>query len=96
MNTRYPAGMATKQFFFFIRKGFFFFTVLSKKSISRKHTADVQYQMKLFQQLGSSFLLQSCFRTKHNCHCTIGLWFNAATLNVYFIFLFLAEAVAMK
>ena len=91
MNTRTGTAL-----FFFISKGFFFFTVLAKKSIFRKYTADVQYPMKLFQQLGRSFLLKSCFRTKHNCHCTIGLWLNTATLNVYVIFLFLAEAVAMK
>ena len=96
MITSYPAGTATKQFFPLLEKDFFSFSVLTKTSISRKYTADVQYQMKLFQQLGRSFLLKSCFRTKHNCHFTIGLWLNAGTLNVYFIFLFLAEAVAMK
>ena len=66
MNTRYPAGTATKQFFSLLENDFFFFTVLTKTSISRKYTTDVQYQMKLFQQLGRGFLLKSCFRTKHN------------------------------
>ena len=32
MNTRYPAGTATKQFFSLLEKDFFF-TVLTKKSI---------------------------------------------------------------
>ena len=32
MNTRYPAGMATKQFFSLLEKDFFL-TVLTKKSI---------------------------------------------------------------
>ena len=67
MNTRYPAGTATKQFFSLLEKDFVFFAVLTKKSKkSRKYTVDVQYQMNLFQQLGRSFLLKSCFRTKHN------------------------------
>ena len=65
MNTRYPAGSVTKQFSL-LEKDFFFFTVLTKKSISRKYTADLQYQMKLFQQLGRSFLIKSGIRTKHN------------------------------
>ena len=81
MNTRHPDGTATKQFFSLLEKNFFF-TVLTKKSISRKYTVDVQNQMKLFQQLGRSFLLKNCSRTKHNRHFTIGLWLNAATLNV--------------
>ena len=91
MNTIYPAGTGTKQFFSLLEKGFFFFTVLTKKSISRKHTVDVQYQMKLFQRLGRSFLLKSYFRTKHNCHCTIGLLLNAATLMFISSFCFLLK-----
>ena len=91
MNARYPGGTGTKQFFSLLEKDFFFFTVLTKKSISRKYTADVQYQMKLFQQLGRSFLLKSCFRTKHNCHCTVGLWLNAATLMFISSFCFLLK-----
>ena len=55
MNTRYPAGTAAKQFLSLLEKDFFFFTVLTKKSISRKYTADMQYQMTLFQQLSRVF-----------------------------------------
>ena len=69
MNTRYPAGTATKQFFSLLEKDFFF-TVLTKKSkyseIYCRRAASNETGMELFQQLGRSFLFKSCFRTKHN------------------------------
>ena len=46
--------------------------------------ADLQYQMKLFKQLGRSFSLQSPL-TKHNWYCAFGFLINTAPLNVYFI-----------
>ena len=46
MNTRYPAGTATKQFFSSLEKDFFLYCI-NKKSIYSEYTADVQYQMKL-------------------------------------------------
>ena len=46
---------------------------------------DLEYQMKLCQQLGRSFPYKISPHTKHNWHCTIGLSINAATLNVYVI-----------
>ena len=46
--------------------------------------ADLQYQMKLFKQLGRSFSLQSPL-TKHNWYCAVGFLINTAPLNVYFI-----------
>ena len=58
--------------------------------------ADLQYQIKLFQQLGRSFLYKIISCTKHNWHFTIGLLINAATLNVHFMTLFFADAVAMN
>ena len=46
--------------------------------------ADLQYQMKLFKQLGRSFSLQSPL-TKHIWCCAVGFLINTAPLNVYFI-----------
>ena len=57
--------------------------------------ADLENQMKLFQQIGRSFLYKFSSHTKHNWHCTIGLLINAATLNVYFT-LFFGEAITME
>ena len=46
--------------------------------------ADLQYQMKLFQQLCRIFFYKSSSRTKHYWHCIIGFLIDTALLNAYF------------